>query len=65
LRVDLVDIGKSFRQDIAGHLVSIFVFELGRLPASTVNAMEPVITQPTEEEILKMCETDEGSISLS
>jgi len=29
------------------------------------SAMEPVRTHPTEGEILKMCETDAGSISLS
>ncbi len=27
--------------------------------------MEPVMTQPTEGEIWKMCDTDDGSISLS
>ena len=29
------------------------------------SAMEPVRTQPTDGEILKICETDEGSMSLS
>jgi hypothetical protein len=29
------------------------------------SAIEPVRTQPTDGEILKMCETEEGSMSLS
>jgi hypothetical protein len=36
-----------------------------RCEKARASAMEPVMTQPTDGEIWKMCETDEGSMSLS
>src|SRR5271163_4246923 len=38
---------------------------LALVTQALASAMEPVRTHPTEGEILKMCETDDGSISLS
>ena len=38
---------------------------LALLTDARASAMEPVITQPTEGESLKMCETEDGSMSLS
>lgn len=38
---------------------------LARLIDALPSAIEPVTAQPTEGEILKTCDTDEGSISLS
>lgn len=36
-----------------------------RSTQARASAIDPVITQPTDGEILKMCVTDEGSMSLS
>lgn len=38
---------------------------LARSTEALASAIEPVITQPTDGEILKTCETEEGSINLS
>ena len=38
---------------------------LARSTDARASAIDPVITQPTEGESLKMCDTDDGSISLS
>ena len=41
------------------------VSALARITEARASAMEPVMTQPTDEESLKTCDTEEGSISLS
>lgn len=38
---------------------------LALLTDARASAIDPVITQPTEGESLKMCETEDGSMSLS
>ena len=38
---------------------------LARLTDARASAIDPVMTQPTEGESLKMCETEDGSMSLS
>jgi hypothetical protein len=38
---------------------------LALVTQALASAIEPVKTQPTDGEILKMCETEDGSISLS
>ncbi len=38
---------------------------LARSTDARASAIDPVITQPTEGDSLKICETDDGSISLS
>lgn len=39
--------------------------DCARWASGLASAMAPVMTQPTDCEIWKMCETDEGSMSLS
>lgn len=38
---------------------------LALLTDALASAIDPVMTQPTEGDILKICETDDGSMSLS
>ena len=70
LSVDLADIGYPLCQHVARHFVAILVAELGSLTPRSAHGgsrigIDPVMTQPTEGDSRKMCETELGSMSLS
>lgn len=49
LRVHLADVGQSLRQDICGHLITIFVSELGSLSLCSLRKRSRIGDGPSDD----------------